>query len=274
MSTPLSFLSPVDRLGIPLDDFRQRLYQALCDLRVALPCIVQSFDPVKQTVSVTPAIYEKINVTTNGVPVATDVAIGAPIGSNQDGLITDIPIIAMRAGGFSITFPIQQGDECLVIFADMCIDAWWQNGGTQNTQLDKRRHDLSDGFAIIGPWSQPNTIDDYNTDGMEIRSDDGNCKITVTEGEINIVSANGIINIQTQGDANLNVTSAGALNLAGNPINVQSPINFQGAATFSSTATFNDGATMTGTVTIDGRVFTSHTHSGVTTGGGVTGPVS
>jgi hypothetical protein len=56
-----------------------------------------------------------------------------------------------------VGFPIQQGDECLVVFADFNIDAWHYAGG-QQTPLDKRRHDISDGFAIVGPNSLAKAI--------------------------------------------------------------------------------------------------------------------
>ena len=60
-------------------------------------------------------------------------------------------------GGWSITFPVSKGDEALVVFASRCIDDWWQSGGV-GIQPDLRMHDLSDGFAIIGPRSQPRKL--------------------------------------------------------------------------------------------------------------------
>ena len=95
--------------------------------------------------------------------------------------------------------PIAEGDECLVIFNDYCIDAWWQNGGTGNVQLTKRRHDLSDGFAIFGPFSQPLALSNYNTTNAELRTLDGTVKITVGESGV----------IITSGSVNLKVSSAG-----------------------------------------------------------------
>src|ERR1035438_9725776 len=126
----LSYLSPVDQLGTPGGEFESYLKQFACGLRVAVPGIVQSFNAAKQTVVVKCAVLEKMNVNTGGVPVATDMDLG---------LLVDIPIVVMGGGPFIITFPIAAGDECLVIFADMCFDAWYQSGGTDNVQLDKRR---------------------------------------------------------------------------------------------------------------------------------------
>lgn len=269
MSTPLSSLSVPQRLADPNDTFRMKMSQILCDLRVALPCVVQNFYPDKMTVDVQIAVMEKLNVNTGGVPVATDVPIGGP-----NGILVDVPVLIPGGGGFYLTFPIQPGDECLVIFADMCYNAWWQNGGTANSQEFKRRHDLSDGFALFMPRSQPEVIDSYNPDAMELRNADGSCKIQFADGdgspdEISILATgDNIINLQTF-SGNINISAGGPVNLSGIPqINVNSPIVFNDMATFQAGATFN------GSTTIDGRTFLTHTHTGVQSGASDTGPVA
>ncbi|KIS22011.1 Gp138 family membrane-puncturing spike protein [Clostridium botulinum] len=151
-------------------------------LRVACPGIIQSFDPETQTVTVQLALREHITK-----PDFTKEWVNLP-------LLLDVPIVIPRAGGYCLTMPIQQGDECLVIFADMCIDSWFTYGGIQN-QIEKRRHDLSDGFAILGTWSQPNKIENYSTDACQLRTIDGTTSIDIKPGEINMnaskVKANG-----------------------------------------------------------------------------------
>lgn len=128
------------------------------NLRVASPGIIESFDPATQTVSVKLAIRERVG---NETGVVQDLQLP---------LLVDVPIVIPRAGGFCLTLPIKTGDECLVIFSDTCIDAWFSNGGVQ-AQLENRRHDLSDGFAILGTWSQPNKVPNYNSSAMCLRSE-------------------------------------------------------------------------------------------------------
>lgn len=171
-STAPTFLSLSQRAGYNADQFRAAIQQAIYGLRVAMPCIVQSFDPVKQTVKVLPTVMEKVLQNKDGIPTPTDLQWTRPFG--------DIPVLMPSGGPFVLTFPIQTGDECLVIFADMCIDSWWQSGGINNSQLDKRRHDLSDGFAIIGPRSIPKAIGSYNTTEPELRTADGSIKLAFT----------------------------------------------------------------------------------------------
>jgi phage baseplate assembly protein gpV len=40
--------------------------------------------------------------------------------------------------------------------------------------MEARMHDLSDGFVIPGPWSQPNVPSDVSTTAAQLRSNDGN----------------------------------------------------------------------------------------------------
>lgn len=143
------------------------------DLRVALPAKVTAFDAAKQTISCIPTIRELVNI--NGEVSYKDLPE-----------LKDVPICIPRAGNWAITLPIQVGDECMVIFQDLCIDGWWFRGGVQNWN-DLRRHDLSDAIAVFSPWSQPNTISNYNTQYMEARSLDNSTKISFQPGKIKVI---------------------------------------------------------------------------------------
>jgi hypothetical protein len=158
------------------------------DIRVALPAKVTSFDPVKQTISCIPTIRELVNI--NGEVSYRDLPE-----------LLDVPISTPRGGNWVITMPIKAGDECMVIFQDLCIDGWWFRGDIQNWN-DLRRHDLSDAIAIFSPWSQPNTIPSYNTEAMEIRSIDGSTKMTFTPGKVTLIGSL---------DVNGDVTSTGTV---------------------------------------------------------------
>lgn len=171
MALPIS-----ERLADPSskEEFYRRMLDAFAaNLRVATPGIIQSFDPMEQTVTVQVAIREKI--------------IDADLEQHwiEIPLLLDVPIVIPRAGGFALTLPIQPGDECLVVFGDTCIDAWFSNGGVQN-QTERRRHDLSDGFAIIGVWSQPRTLSNYSISAAQLRSDDGVVNISLSSGAIDL----------------------------------------------------------------------------------------
>ena len=140
-------------------------------IRVAIPGIVQAWNAEEQTVTVQPAIREKVSM--NGVRQEMNIP-----------LLVDVPVVMPRAGGYSLVFVPKQGDECLVIFGDMCMDAWWQSGGIQS-QADSRRHDLSDGFAILGCWSQPNKPS-FPSSGCRLQNDEGTAGISISGGTVNV----------------------------------------------------------------------------------------
>lgn len=158
-------------------------------LRVSMPGIIESFDPVACTCSIQPALKGRVadalgNMKSAPLPV-----------------LVDVPVIFPRGGGCTITFPVKAGDECLVIFSDRCIDFWWQNGGVQEP-VDQRQHDLSDAFAIVGPLSQAQKISGISTTSVQVRTDDGSSFIELMQdGNVNIttplLTVNG--NVQVNG---------------------------------------------------------------------------
>ncbi len=170
-----------DELSVLLDT----LWQFGCKLRVAIPGIIQSFDPSTQLATVQIAIQENVRVPVpqpNGLPPLTAQKQTVSIAPLQT-----VPVVFLRSGGFSVLSPVNSGDECLLIFSDACISAWKQSGGVQK-QLRRRRHNLSDAVAVMGLWSQPRRFNDFPTDHLELRSDDGNVKLNLSEGGVSVVT--------------------------------------------------------------------------------------
>lgn len=148
------------------------------DLRVAAPGIIKEVDYAQQTCTVQIAIREKLNF--NGNLEWAEIP-----------LLLDVPFFVYSGGGYCLTLPIKSGDDCLVVFADNCIDAWWQSGGIQN-QVERRRHDFSDGFAIIGFRSQPSTVSSYSSGTAQLRNASGNTYLEISGDNINIVASGNI----------------------------------------------------------------------------------
>ena len=226
---PHDFLNLATLLGIPKAALDEMFWQKLWALRVMIPAIVVSFDSVHQTVTVQPAIQE--NMLQNGVVTPTNLP-----------QLVNVPVCLPRAGGLAITLPLAAGDEGIVIFADMCIDAWWQSGGTANNQVERRRHDLSDGMFYPGGWSQPRVLPNYSTTMAQLRTDDGTVYVGVNETGIYF---NGPI---------------------------QGAVTFAGTVEFQADVTVDTDLTVDGTTKLGGKTFATHSHSGVTTGSSDTGP--
>ncbi len=139
----------------------------------SIPGIVEAVDLERQTVTVQPATKARMTQADGSVHT-----VPLP-------LLPDVPIIFPSGGGFALTFPIKPGDECLVVFADRCIDAWWQSGDVQE-QADQRMHDLSDGIAIFGPRSQPRKLSGVSTDAVQLRSEDGTAIVELSAAGITL----------------------------------------------------------------------------------------
>lgn len=223
-----------ERIGEFQESLKMAMDGQTAQIWTALPAIIVSFNATAQTVTAQPAIQ---GVTSD--KSQNNSYVNLP-------LLVDVPIQFITAGGYSITCPISVGDECLIVFASRCIDAWWQSGGVQRP-METRMHDLSDGFALIGVRSQARTVSNYDTNNLQIRSDDHNT----------------IIEIDKTGK--VNITAPTSMTVTSPSVHITGALQVDGAiaSNVSVTAPNVIGST---NVTFGGKSGIGHTHSGVTTG--------
>lgn len=93
--------------------------------------------------------------------------------TEQPPLCIHCPVQFPSGGGGTLTFPVAVGDECLLVFASRCIDAWWDQGAIAQPS-EYRMHNISDGFALLGFRSRPRAVTGLSTTEVQLRSDDGN----------------------------------------------------------------------------------------------------
>ena len=152
------------------------------DVWTALPGIITDFDASTLTCSVQPSIQMKV----------TDKTTNKTSWESLPELL-DCPVFYPSGGGFTLTFPIAKGDECLVVFASRCIDEWWDKGGVQ-PQSFLRMHDLSDGIVFCGIRSKARPLN--ITSNATLMSEDGTTYIQLSKDKISlkapIVEINGI----------------------------------------------------------------------------------
>ena len=204
-------------------------------IRVASPAIISEVDYEKQTLKAQITIREYINGKYIEIPE-----------------LLDVPFFILGCGDYSVTITIKKGDECLIVFGDSCIDSWWQNGDVQNP-IDSRRHDLSDGFALVGFKSQKNKLEDYSDEAFQIRKEDeipfeiNDDSIIIKKNETEIIIEEDNITISTNENTKITIDSNGKVEIKASEINLK------------------------GTVKINDKDFMSHTHSngnqGANTGG-------
>jgi len=231
----------------------QQAAQAIADsvssqIRVAMPGIIQSFDP--------DAVTCTVQVALRGAAGAESVELPP---------LVDVPVIFPRGGGCTLTFPVKAGDECLLIFADRCIDFWWQAGGVQET-VSPRQHDLSDAFAIVGPQSQAHKISGISMSAAQLRTDDGAAFVEVAAGHDVTVKTPGKLTANAQGGTEITSPTI-VLNGA---VTINGPLS-QGMGEGGGGATMLGPITVTNDVNANGVSVKNHTHKGVEPGSGNSG---
>lgn len=210
-----------ERFDDPEAVYREAVNGALAATWTSLPGIIESYDATKQTATVQPAVQGRITASDG-----TMMLVSLP-------LVTDVPVQFPSGGGFTLTFPVAKGDECLLVFASRGVDAWHALGGVQQP-TGSRRHALSDAFAIVGVRSVPRALSGVSTSAVQLRNDAGTA----------------LVEIQPSGH-----------------IRSVAPAGFEvvGNMTVSGTIT-TPADVVAGTVSMK-----THIHSGVQTGGGTSG---
>lgn len=229
----------------------------------ALPGVIQGYDAAKMTVSVKPALQARLRKEDG-----TFTWVEIP-------LLVDCPVIFPNGGGFTLSFPVVVGDECLVIFSSRCIDSWWQLGASSGPQVQAeiRMHDLSDGFALLGPRSQPRVLSPAaSTDGIELRSDDRTSFIKLDDAGNLQAEVPGNASVDAGGDVYV-TAGADLVATASGEAQVTAPtITLTGNVTVNGNLTVTGNAGIAGTLANDGvNVGKTHKHTGGTLPGGFTG---
>lgn len=123
------------------------------NIKVSMHCIkigeIVSFDKTDQTASV-----RVLHVMDENYNVFMDQTVEYPV-------LGKVPVVIMGGGGTYISHPISAGDQCLLLFCDYMIDAWWASGEAKPS-IFPRKHDIADPIAIVGLNATPKAIQDYS----------------------------------------------------------------------------------------------------------------
>ncbi len=242
-----------ERTDDELEALKHAIGARLTEVWTALPGTVESFDP--ETMTVTVQLGTKDSIRNEDGTIST----------SPFPLLTDCPVVWQGGGGVTATFPIAAGDECLVVFASRCIDAWWQSGGVQE-QAESRIHSLADGFALVGVRSRPRALPGISASSAQLRSDDGATYIDLNPAlqKVKIVAPGGFDVVAPLSTFSAAVTITGLLTFVGGMV---------GSALSGAAAVFNGVLNVIGQISANGkRVDDTHTHPDAQ--GGNTGPVN
>jgi len=132
--------------------------------------IIESFDSDAQTAKIQIA-YKR---TVNGVLLEYPV-------------LTDCPVVILSGGPARLTFPIAQGDECMVLFNDRDIDNWFSSGQVQGL-ASFRLHNFTDAIALVGVRSTLRKLTTYDTTRATLQH--GSTLVGVSSSKVRIKNAN------------------------------------------------------------------------------------
>lgn len=211
------------------------------DIFLSLNChaiaTIKSFDATNQSVRAS------INYLKSNVRADQQTGIYGIINEAYP-LLIDCPAIIMQGGGAALTFPIEAGDTCLILFNDRDMDTWASSGQLQETNT-ARLHSFSDAIALVGlrsfnnplpAYDQTRAVLKYNNAMVGVGFQD-KVKVANTSASLNDLLQQLVSNVNdlVTATANLTVLCAGAGNPSSVPIN---QVNIIAVATeLSATAT-------------------------------------
>lgn len=224
------------RIDDPEENIRAAIEQHMARMWTSAMGRIVSYDAVKQTASVQLTVKSFVK-DENGKRKAVDIPI-----------LQDVPVQFPGSGGQTMTFPVAAGDEVMINFLSRASDAQQQSGGDQNP-TDASVNSLSHPRAMLGFKSDPKKLSNVSTTATELRSDDGNTKISL--------SGAGGVGVST--DKSVSIAAANGVAIGG------------GAGETAITGTVR----ITGELIVNDIVFSTHKHTGVQPGGGTsTGPTN
>lgn len=191
-------------------------------LRVAMPARIEAYNPLTSIADVLVAIPQ---LRGDGSTLDTPI-------------IAEVPVLWMRGGDSSITFPLNRGDQGLVIFCDYDI-AKWATALDESAPQSLRRHNLTD--AVFLP--QTHGLKPSSMAGISIKN--GVTEVLVTPTGVTVTAGEATINAPT-------ISLTGAVSITGN-------------------VAITGNMSVTGSLGAEGKDFGTHTHGGVQTGSGNTG---
>lgn len=230
-----------DSLATLASNIKKGIENYVKDLHTSMPGIIVSFDASTQLASVQPAIKRIFKTNDGEKELMTPTELP---------LLINVPVQFPRGGGFSLTFPVKPGDECLLVFCERSIDYWHKFGGVQEPGA-RRFHHLSDATAFVGLSSLVNKVPAYDPINTVIKKDDESVFIKWNADSSLSVHADNNINVTS--DAEISMTAASSISIqSSTDISITAPIvsisgtdkmdlNSSGGADFSTSYVRHNG---------------------------------
>lgn len=140
MATDYNMLGDLDLKNL-LDRFAKTFIQKINCVKVGK---ISSFDATNQTAT----------VEIEGYPT-----------------LANIPVSFICGANFSIQIPVEEGDDCIVLFCDTDLDNWVDGKGAEPA-FSQNIHGLNGAVALLGIKNILTKIDNYITNGIRVKYKD------------------------------------------------------------------------------------------------------
>ena len=229
--------------------------RAFLKLNTAIPGNIVEFDETTQTASIQPGVQMKLNI--DGV----EQFLNYP-------LLINVPICMPMNQSWGITFPINTGDPCLLIFAQRAIDNWVERGGIQPPEdgIGSRHHDITDAVAVIAPQPIVDVFSNWETDGLELRNKAKDIRVTLKDTLVEVIANNNKVIVNKTGD--LDILGATKVHITAPTVEITGNLTVSG----DISSTGGDVSDSIESMAVHRATYISHTHNENGDGGGVTDP--
>ena len=180
--------------------------------RTSYPGKIKTFDPDSQT---------------STVQIARERYVDNLVSLNnreESPILVSVPVHFPQGGGYQLTFPIAEGDNCLVMFAERGCSHWLNSDsmsiGTYASGFPKadfyRKYDVNDSFALVGFNSIPKAIPAFQPGSVELRNTARTQRVTLIPG--------GLMEVRTEDTVDV---VAPTVNITGN-VNITGDVTISG----------------------------------------------
>ena len=163
-------------------------------------------DLLKSVHTMLPGIIESFDATTQRAKVALATSQMCRDGQilNHPPLI-NVPVQFPRWGSFTISFPVNPGNQCAVFFSERSLDKYLRFGKVSDVPDDTRFFDLSDAFAVPGLSSDEKIVPDYDSNNLVLKHDSGTCEMKfLPVGDVQLKSGDLQTNFCSEGKISIN----------------------------------------------------------------------
>lgn len=136
-----------------VDVMRRFIDNVLIDTHTILPAKVLKYNSSDQTATIEFSINRSIDGEQVNYPILEEINVVYPRGN--------------KAG---LSFPLKNGDGCLVVFAERNLD-FWKDQGAGGVPKDFRKFDLNDAIVVPGLFPTLEPMEPSQQEATELRGD-------------------------------------------------------------------------------------------------------